>query len=146
MLSKNNEKEFWYGVAFVVFILTCIVWFFQGRAYADGESKKGKTYTIKIKASAYCEGECCCGAYADGYTATGTTASKAGIAVDPKLIPLGSTITLPDGTKLKADDVGGAIKGKRIDIRVVGENAHYRAYRHKYSQKWITITVEEPSK
>lgn len=55
------------------------------------------------------------------------------IAVDPKLIPLGTwvRITLPNGTVLKrrADDTGGAIKGKKIDVYVnASTKAIYRDY------------------
>ncbi len=38
------------------------------------------------------------------------------MAVDPSVIPLGSTITIAGvGTRV-AQDTGGAIKGKRLDI------------------------------
>lgn len=44
------------------------------------------------------------------------------IAVDPRVIPLGSTVEvrMQDGTTFEAlaEDVGGAIKGKRIDVLV----------------------------
>jgi 3D (Asp-Asp-Asp) domain-containing protein len=44
------------------------------------------------------------------------------IAVDPKVIPLGSWVEImyPDGTieRRRADDTGGLIKGRRIDIYV----------------------------
>lgn len=39
------------------------------------------------------------------------------IAVDPKVIPLGSIVEI-EGRKYIADDTGGAIKGNRIDILV----------------------------
>lgn len=79
--------------------------------------------------SAYCPGSCCCGTSADGKTATGRDATKSGVAVDPKVIPLGSRLDIPGysrtngtstagGAWILADDVGGAIKGKRIDIRM----------------------------
>jgi len=105
---------------------------------------KNTSQTMTVKATAYCKCSICCNGWADGKTSTGTNANVPGIAVDPKVIPLGSTITLPDGTKLKADDVGGAIKKRRIDIRVTGKNAHRRAFTHKYSQQTITITIEVP--
>ncbi|WP_067923960.1 3D domain-containing protein [Alicyclobacillus shizuokensis] len=51
------------------------------------------------------------------------------IAVDPKVIPLGSVVELkfPDGhTEVRrADDVGGAIKGRHIDIYVPLANRSY---------------------
>lgn len=39
------------------------------------------------------------------------------ISVDPRVIPLGSIVII-DGTQYLAEDTGGAIKGKRIDMCV----------------------------
>ena len=82
-----------------------------------------ETVTLSTKESlgefvitAYCPCEKCCGEYADGITATGTVATEGRTcAVDPEIIPLGTEIEI-DGVKYIAEDVGGAIKGKRIDI------------------------------
>ncbi|QSO50744.1 3D domain-containing protein [Alicyclobacillus curvatus] len=57
----------------------------------------------------------------DGITASGAPVqSGVTIAVDPNVIPLGSIVEVqfPDGTDhmYKAEDVGGAIRGNRIDI------------------------------
>ena len=57
----------------------------------------------------------------DGITATGTTAAEGRtIAVDPRVIPYGSTVTIyfADGTShtYTAEDCGGAIKENRIDV------------------------------
>ncbi len=53
-------------------------------------------------------------------THMGTQVRPGVIAVDPKVIPLGSRVMIkyPDGTKeyAVAEDTGGAIKGHRIDI------------------------------
>jgi 3D (Asp-Asp-Asp) domain-containing protein len=54
----------------------------------------------------------------DGITFTGTKATAGRtIAVDPDTIPLGSQVVI-DGVTYTAEDIGGAIKGKRIDIFV----------------------------
>ena len=82
-------------------------------------------YRIRVRATAYCPCDICCGGYADGITATGRDALTAGVAVDPTVIPLGSRIDIPhynrgnnkNGSWILADDVGGAIKGRRIDVR-----------------------------
>lgn len=57
----------------------------------------------------------CCGK-SDGITKSGKVA-KAGrtIAVDPSVIPLGSIVEI-DGVQYTAEDTGGNIKGKVIDI------------------------------
>ena len=70
--------------------------------------------------TAYCPCMKCCGK-TDGITATGTTAAEGRtIAVDPRVIPYGSAVTLyfVDGTShtYTAEDCGGAIKGNRLDI------------------------------
>lgn len=53
----------------------------------------------------------------DGYTAT-MTVPEAGrtIAVDPMVIKLGSRVLIPGRGVYRAEDVGGAIKGNRLDI------------------------------
>ena len=62
----------------------------------------------------YCPCEICCGK-TDGITFTGTQATEGRtVAVDPNVIPLGSTLII-DGNEYIAEDIGGAIKGNRID-------------------------------
>lgn len=41
-----------------------------------------------------------------------------GVAVDPALIPLGTRLWVPGYGHAMADDIGGAIKGHRIDLRM----------------------------
>lgn len=82
----------------------------QSKTTSDNQKKLG---TFKI--SAYCHCSKCCGK-SDGITATGTkvTANRT-IAVDPKVIPLGSKVMI-DGKIYIAEDTGGHIKGNRIDM------------------------------
>ena len=54
-----------------------------------------------------------------GNTASGTPIREGVVAVDPRVIPLGSTVII-DGKEYKAEDTGGWIKGKKIDIAVAG--------------------------
>ncbi len=75
-------------------------------------------------------------------TYTGTNASLPGVAVDPKVIPLGSKVKI-NGIWYLADDVGP--KGKRVDIRLSnGKNAHEKA--KAYGKKHLTITVKKKKK
>lgn len=74
----------------------------------------------KFTLTAYCPCVKCC-SKDDGITATGTLAEEGRtIAVDPSVIPYGSTVTLyyEDGTvhSYIAEDCGGAIKKNRIDV------------------------------
>lgn len=83
---------------------------------ASHEPKEQTTSLGTFKLSAYCACEKCCGVGATGHTATGTKVkANQTIAVDPKVIPLGSTVLI-NGNAYIAEDTGGAIKGKRIDI------------------------------
>lgn len=79
------------------------------------ENSKG-TYLGKFKLTAYCNCKKCCGKWAGGPTASGKM-PKAGrtIAVDPKVIPLGTKVVI-NGKTYTAEDTGGAIKNKRIDV------------------------------
>lgn len=75
----------------------------------------------EFKLTAYCPCAKCCGKWANGITATGTTATEGRtVAVDPVVIPYGATVTVyfSDGTShsYTAEDCGGGIKGNRLDI------------------------------
>lgn len=72
-------------------------------------SYKGVKYSRKLTVSstAYC---------LRGRTATGTTVHKGTIAVDPRVIPLGSYGYVPGYGQVHAEDTGGAIKGNIIDV------------------------------
>lgn len=71
----------------------------------------------------YCTCSRCCGK-SDGITASGRMATPGvSVAVDPSIIPLGSDVLVDydgDGEMhyMRADDVGGAIKGAHIDVCV----------------------------
>ena len=51
-----------------------------------------------------------------GVTAAGTRARRGVAAVDPQVIPLGSELYIPGYGSARAEDTGGAIKGRRIDL------------------------------
>jgi 3D (Asp-Asp-Asp) domain-containing protein len=75
-----------------------------------------------FKVTAYCSCEKCCDKDPSnewyGITATGTKAQWGTVAVDRKIIKLGSKLRLEGfpNTTFRAEDVGGAIKGNHIDI------------------------------
>ncbi|MGI6566079.1 MAG: DUF348 domain-containing protein [Firmicutes bacterium] len=70
----------------------------------------------EMVATAYYPGPESTGKWADGITATGVKAGYGIAAVDPKVIPLGSRLYVPGYGHALAADVGGAIKGNRIDL------------------------------
>ena len=71
----------------------------------------------------YCTCAKCCGK-SDGITASGRRVTPyVSCAVDPDVIPLGSTVMLERNGEmiyLRADDTGGAVNGNHIDIAVSG--------------------------
>ena len=57
-----------------------------------------------------------CGGSKSGRTACGMRAGKGIVAVDPRVIPLGTQLYVESYGYCVAGDVGGAIKGSRIDL------------------------------
>lgn len=101
-----------------------IVEYGNKNATANSPVNTGKLnykYVIECKATAYDMSAEENGGYA-GQTATGVPLDKGVIAVDPKVIPLGSRVYVEalDGSwsygYAVAADTGGAIKGNRVDL------------------------------
>lgn len=75
-----------------------------------------RVYLGKFTLTAYCNCKKCCGKWSGGPTAIGKMPKEGRtIAVDPKVIPLGSKISI-NGKTYTAEDTGSAIKNKKIDI------------------------------
>ena len=80
------------------------------------ESSQTVEHLGEFMLTAYCTCSKCCEQYADGLTSTNVEAVPGRtIAVDPRVIPMGSTVYI-NGTEYTAEDTGGAIKGNRIDV------------------------------
>lgn len=100
---------------------------------ASDTKTSDKKYLGRFKITAYCPCSECCGK-ADGITATGTRVKEGRtIAVDPKVIPLGSKVEI-NGNVYIAEDVGGAIKGNTIDLFF---NSHTEA--NKWGVKYRNV-------
>lgn len=105
----------------------------QAEAYAALE---GYQYLGECEITAYCACAECCGKWADGYTATGLELAPGMCAVDPEVVPLGSTVII-DGQRYLAADTG--VTGNHIDIAVMSHNeAQKRGTRQ--AEVWV---VEE---
>ena len=70
---------------------------------------------IKMNVSAYDVGECCCGEFADGITASGVPAVGLICAAPPEY-PFGTKFELPDGTVYINQDRGSAVTGNKLDL------------------------------
>lgn len=88
----------------------------------------------KFVITAYCTCRICCGVYSGGNrTASGTVpTSNRTIAVDTSVIPFGTKVVI-NGQVYVAEDRGGAIKGKRIDMFYMT---------HTEALRWGRRTVE----
>ena len=106
-------------------------------AYSPGRGAKWKK--MEVLATAYCPCRKCCGKFADGKTAIGYDANTKGVAVDRRLIPLRSKVSIPGYGLVVADDVGGAIKNNRIDVRFP---SHQTAL--EWGRKNLTIYYSTP--
>ncbi|MBQ9298522.1 MAG: 3D domain-containing protein [Clostridia bacterium] len=101
---------------------------------------KPKASTVKpqstvYKITAYCLCKQCCGK-TDGITASGTKAKPGRtVAVDPRVIPLGSKVLIGGKTYI-AEDTGNHIKGNRIDVLL---STHEQAIRHGVQNKPVVI-------
>lgn len=106
-------------------------------AVETSEARQTTTHLGTFKLTAYCPCPICCGQWANGITATGTTA-KAGrtIAVDPSVIPYGTEVLI-NGHTYVAEDTGGAVDGNRIDVFF---NSHTAALEFgiQYADVYIT--------
>jgi 3D (Asp-Asp-Asp) domain-containing protein len=93
----------------------------------EEESKQTSVYLGRFELTAYCSCYQCCGEYAlnrpidenGDEIVFGSIGQRlyqgVSIAVDPKVIPYGSTVLI-GSSKYIAHDCGGAIKGNKIDI------------------------------
>jgi 3D (Asp-Asp-Asp) domain-containing protein len=94
---------------------------------ASGRPEAATAYKLKVDAVAYS---------LPGRTALGIPVRKGVVAVDPKLIPLGTKLHIPGYGPGIAADVGYAIKGRIIDLWFPTT-----ALARKWGRRTVTITV-----
>lgn len=105
-------------------------------------TSRGSFRYVEVKnmlATAYYPGPESCGKYAAyGQTYTGKKAGFGLVAVDPRVIKLGTKLYIEGYGKAEAADIGGAIKGNRIDLC-------YETYREAamYGSKKIKVYILE---
>ena len=86
----------------------------RGRYVSRGEYQTRRVLTMH--ASAYEPGPRSCGPFATGRTSCGLKAGYGVVAVDPRVIALGSRLYVEGYGLAIAGDTGRAIKGNRIDL------------------------------
>lgn len=133
--------------AMIVILLACAL--LDTQSYAKQKKKHNyewKTITIKVKkkkylgkfyVTHYCPCQRCCGYGGGKVTASGTT-PKAGrtVGVNPQLIPYGSKLKVGKQTGYVAEDTGGGIGWKHLDIYC---NSHQEALNAGvgYEKVWV---------
>ncbi len=95
-------------------------------ASGGGGSQATGGTSITVLATAYCLA---------GTTATGMPVGRGVIAVDPRVIPLGSRVHVSGYGDAIAADTGGAIKGNRIDVWLPCGEAY------AWGSRTVTVTI-----
>jgi len=98
---------------------------FEGAMHFAGKA-------LHMIATAYTAG--CAGC--SGITASGMRAGFGIIAVDPSVIPLGTKLFIPGYGRAVAGDIGGAIRGNRVDL---GMNSYDEAIR--WGKQPVTVYI-----
>jgi len=131
--------------AFFLVTIICILGYFVGTSYANGNNKitllsatvdtakhnikrietsnsgsHDQWQTVQMRVTAYCPCPKCCGSNSDGVTASGHKICQGDrfIAAD-KIYPFGTEMIIPgykSGEAVKVLDRGGVIRGNRLDV------------------------------
>lgn len=109
----------------LVAVLAALTLGIEGSAF--GQPQAPQAYRIKVDAVAYS---------LPGSTALGVPVGKGVVAVDPKLIPLGTKLHVPGYGPGLAADIGYAIKGRIIDLWFPTT-----AKARQWGRRTVTITV-----
>lgn len=119
---QNNKGIFLSVMPMVAIFVLLPVLYIKSSTMPSSSPDQYRILMKGFTATAYCPGPCCNGKWA-GMAATGKTLeyyTERGIniiAVDPKIIPLGTKF-LYNGIEYTAVDTGRAIKGRRLDVLV----------------------------
>ncbi len=84
-----------------------------GRGYVPSRGELVRRPSLVVVATAYAPHH---GRGVDGVTATGVRAQRGVVAVDPRVIPLGSVLYVEGYGVALAADTGGSIRGRRVDV------------------------------
>jgi 3D (Asp-Asp-Asp) domain-containing protein len=113
-----------WGLALVAVLLGTLL---GAGGSAFGQPQAPQAYRLQVDAVAY---------YLPGKTALGVPVGKGVVAVDPRLIPLGTKLHVPGYGPGLAADVGTAIKGRIIDLWFPST-----AKARDWGRQTVTITI-----
>ncbi|WP_125154580.1 3D domain-containing protein [Clostridium rectalis] len=104
--------------------------------YSKAMKMRATAYTADYASTGKSPGD-----YGFGITATGTTARRAqggysSVAVDPRVIPLGTKLYIEGYGYAIAEDTGGAIKGNRIDLFFDSNNEV-----DNWGLRWVNVYI-----
>jgi N-acetylmuramoyl-L-alanine amidase len=103
-------------------------------AASQAPATAAKTFTMSATAyTAYCTG--CSGVTANGTDLRANPGAKV-IAVDPKVIPLGTRVWVEGYGEAIAADTGGAIKGNKIDVFIPTQEGALN-----WGRKTVTVKI-----
>jgi 3D (Asp-Asp-Asp) domain-containing protein len=120
-----------------IFILTLTI----SQAKSNpAQAAPNQSTILKMRITAYCPCEKCCGSYADGITASGHKIENGDtfVAADRRY-KLGTEMLIPgynNSSKVKVLDRGGAIKGNRLDVFF---NTHQQAL--EWGVRYLDVEV-----
>jgi len=96
---------------------------------AEAARRRAPSRSMDVVATAYC---------LRGTTASGTTVHRGTVAADPRVLPLGSRISIRGRRgPYVVEDNGGAMKGRRIDIYMPSCDQAKR-----FGRQRVTVTIE----
>ena len=117
-LTKSfYRKKYLPGTLVAIFAMTLTISLAKS---TPAHAEPNQNDIIKMRVTAYCPCEKCCGQYADGITASGHKIQYGDtfVAADRRY-KLGTEMFIPgynNSRKVKVLDRGGAIKGNRLDV------------------------------
>jgi len=151
----NSKPTF--TILFLVTII-CVMNYIVGMSYANNNNRmamigpdikrsetsrdkdSGEWQTVRMRVTAYCPCQKCCGKYSDGVTACGHKICQGDsfVAADIRY-PFGTEMIIPgykNGETVEVLDRGGVIRGDRLDVFF---NYHHEAL--KWGVRYLDVKV-----
>ena len=150
---KHSTKAFFHPITLSIIMIAALSGCRTNRHYKIPRGQQPQI--IQMETTGYCKCAKCCGwkrnwllqpVFASGpnkgkpkkigITASGTKADWGTIAADPRYYPFGTIMYIPGYGWGRVEDIGGAIKGKHIDLYFP---SHKKALQWGRQQKEIKV-------